>query len=223
MSNETGLPPANARPPARRSGWRLVTWAAAPALFVVAANSLVTALTDVHTSHLVNDPAALYDFPVYAGVFSHLGVGLWVASATVGLFARAVLRPAAPRAARFFLAAGLLSALLATDDLFLLHERVAPAVLGVGEAVVFALEGAAALAVIGVHAGFVFAAQRRLLALAGAAFAAAIGADLWDPSGLDVLVEDTLKILGIGAWLTFLAVRAAGALRPAAADAREAS
>lgn len=195
---------------------RVLAWAAAPALLTVAATLLVTALTDVRTNQLVNDPAALHDFPVYVGVFSHLGVGLWVASATIGLFAWGVLRRDGRPAARFFRATGLLSAALAIDDLLLLHERVAPSVLGVSEVTVFAVEGAAALAIGVRHAGFMFADGRGLLVLAGVAFAASVGMDLWDPSGLDVLVEDALKMLGIGVWLSFLATRAAGAVRPAA-------
>lgn len=193
---------------------RAYLWAAAPAVLVVIASGLVTGLSDVRTSQLVSEPAGTHGFPVYHGIFSHFGVALWIAAATIALFATVVLRRADPEPARFFRAAGLLTIVLAADDLLLFHEQALPRLTGVPEAAVFALYGLGAVAILARHRRFAFADGRGLLALAGGAFAAAVGADLWDPSGLDVLVEDALKILGIGAWLTFLAVRAAGRLAP---------
>lgn len=66
---------------------RTLALATAPALLVVLANSLITHFTDVRTSPMVNDPAATLEFPVYIGIFSYLSIALWIAAATIGLFA----------------------------------------------------------------------------------------------------------------------------------------
>lgn len=190
--------------------------AAAPALLMVLANSLITYFTDVRTSQMVNDPAATLEYPAYIGIFSYLSVALWIAAAAIGIFGWRVLRDHSPAGGRFLRDAGLLSGWMTLDDLFLVHERLVPTYVGPPEAAVYAAEGAVALAILIRHRALAPGPGRELLILAGVAFGLSLMADLWDPSGLDVLVEDALKVLGVAAWLGFLVVRASRLLQPAA-------
>ncbi|MGI8907542.1 MAG: hypothetical protein ACR2IE_13750 [Candidatus Sumerlaeaceae bacterium] len=78
---------------------------------------------------LLRDPAQVAGLPFYIGCISNLGVLCWAAGAGICLLTAAVLKrvnPADVAARRFFLLAGLLTALLVCDDLFMIHEEAGP-------------------------------------------------------------------------------------------------
>jgi len=94
----------------------------------------------VHFSRMTRDVAAIARIHPLSGFLSSLGILLWWTSATLWLFSASVYRTLhLHKLFRFALATGLLSAYFALDDLYQLHESIAPNYLGVPEKGVFAI------------------------------------------------------------------------------------
>jgi hypothetical protein len=95
----------------------------------------VAGWTDNPIWRLTKDPAQVLDFAPYIGLLSYWGALLWMSTAAICLFASLVMKNqrASFRAYRFLLASGILSFLLAIDDIFLLHDEVLPRLLDMPE------------------------------------------------------------------------------------------
>ena len=200
---ENGLPPP-------RPFWRDPAFGVAAALFLLAGKvTLVSAWGGVHIAVLVRDPAAHFGFPPYAGLISHAGIALLTATAACALMAALLGAPHR----RALLAAGMLSAVLAVDDLFLLHE-IAPRLI---EAGIFAVYGALALVI-----ALLLRRERAGMPLTGLKVAVAflgvsVVADVFKVYGpFAYWLEDFSKLSGFGAWAAFWIGLAAKGLRPAA-------
>lgn len=162
----------------------------------------------VPANNLTRDVVAIFDGAPYLGIISTVGMLLWCATAAICFFAAAqpVQREDASQANRRLLfAAGALTTWLLIDDQFLFHEVICPEYLGIREEIPLAFDALLAL-------GFLVAFRRTILThdylvllLAGGLLAGSIGMDLFIAFPGHYLVEDGLKLLGIGAWLGFFA------------------
>lgn len=144
---------------------------------------------------------------VYFGAMSMLGVMMWAATAAMCLFTALMLflTDLSPALKRFAFAGGVLTAWLALDDAFLLHENVLPA-LGVPQNAVLAAYGLLGL-------GYTWMARSYLRCVDGVffvgaclGFAVSIGVDvilLHSPSTFAIVVEDGAKFFGIWYWMVF--------------------
>lgn len=83
---------------------------------------LVHYLTHINVLVLTVDPAAEVGLAPYVGVFSYIGILAMWSGATVAIFT--ALLPLRHEMRPFLLSLGLLMALLALDDLFLIHEEI---------------------------------------------------------------------------------------------------
>lgn len=101
----------------------------------------------VQLGELIRDPNSVGSFPFYVGALSNIGVLFWWSAAVVAAFTYVLLRGVkqadqrVKEARAFFLYAALFTALLALDDLFMLHEEAFPVYLGVSEMAVYAVYG----------------------------------------------------------------------------------
>jgi hypothetical protein len=175
-------------------------------LFVV-----VIAARYSHTSvsSLTRDMAAIAHVHPLIGVVSNVGILLWCATAAICLFGRSLLRERGlPAEASFLLWAGLLTAVLLVDDLFMIHEYIAPVHFHVNEKVVLAAHACMAGAYLLSHRRLILASNYQLLAAAMALFAASILVDITDAHGWWSLAEDGFKVLGIASWFGYHAGRA---------------
>lgn len=202
--------------------WQRLAAIHAPALAVIAAVAAASLLTGITPARFTQDPAALTGAHPLLGAASNLGVLAWTATAAVCLFTAMLLHGRRDRRefARWMLAAGLLTCLLALDDLFLLHESLLPEALGIPQpAVLAAYVAAVGLFLLRFRAPME-RTDRTLLGLALAFFAASVAADqlpgAWfRASGWLYLLEDGCKLLGIAGWSGYFLSVAASALRPA--------
>lgn len=169
---------------------------------------------DVPLADMLRDVTALADLHPLAGAMSTLGILGWWSSVTLWCFC-AWLQGATREgdSFRFPLYSGLLSAWLALDDQFQLHEELAPDYLHITEQVALAALAAAT-------AGYLWRFRRTILGspgrwlllwslglLGGSLLVDTILIEwMWPLRDWKMLVEDGLKWLGIVFWLGFCAV-----------------
>jgi hypothetical protein len=160
-------------------------------------------------SSLTRDMAAIAQVHPLTGVVSNVGTLLWCAAAAICVFSSSLLRQRGLHAeARFLSWGGLLTIVLLVDDLFMVHEYLAPVHLHVHEKVVLAIYACAAGAYLLGHRRLILAANYQLLAAAMVLFTASMLMDIADVQGWWNLAEDGLKVLGIASWLGYHAGRA---------------
>jgi len=151
------------------------------------------------------DAADALDGPFYTAWFSEFFTLVWSLAAALALFGAAVLRRAGDVAGfRLLGVAGVITAAMALDDLFLLHDAVYPAV-GISDKVVYAIYFIA----IGAYA---VSFRRRLgpsLLLVAAALAmwlVSAGVDATvGGAGSSFVLEDGVKAAGVALWAVMLA------------------
>jgi len=213
------------RQPASGTRLRFSTVAAVygPALVVLGLTILVSASADVPVAVFLRDPAATLHAHPLTGLLSHLGVLVWWAAASVCLFCGAVLgRAQADQRLRSFLVwSGVITAVLATDDLFQIHEELAPRYLGLDDKAVLLAYGAAVVWYFVRFRAIILESEYALLLLALLFFGSSILVDMflqdrW-ASPWRIGVEDGLKLLGIVGWSGYLILAAARALTASSA------
>lgn len=200
--------------------WRRIAALYSPALALLAVVAATAWTTGIPPARFTMDPAALAGSHPLLGVVSNIGVLLWTAAAAVCLFTATLLhgRRAQCQCARFLLAAGLLTAWFALDDLFMLHEWLMPVVLGVPQPIVLMFYAAMVGLFLAQFAVLIAGTDRLQLGLALAFFAASAAADqlpgAWFGAwGWLYLLEDGCKLLGITGWSGYLSSVAASALQ----------
>lgn len=163
---------------------------------------------------LTIDPTTAARAPFYTGAVSNLGVLAWAAAATVSLFTFVLLRAWGSRSheVRFFLASGALTAWLALDDLFRIHDTVLPRRVGVPKPVVLAAYALLTLLWLVRFRGVIQASPYSILALACGWFGLSVGLDVLVRDESLLLLEDGAKLFGIVTWLAYFAHTAVGVL-----------
>lgn len=166
---------------------------------------------DIPVAVFTRDPASIGSIHPLSGVASHFGVLVLTASGAISVFSWAILRPQSyRRVSRFLLCSGLLSILLALDDLFMLHEKIYPQFFGVGEKITFLTYG---LLVIGGTVKFrktILETEYSILLVSLIFFGASLIVDGFQDNIEDVLgqwrilLEDGFKLLGIVGWFGYL-------------------
>jgi hypothetical protein len=202
---------------------RIYVAAVAPAAVTIAA---AVAQPWVTPARLLRDPIAVLgaNDQYYVGAVSHLGVLTLVATAAVVAFMACAPRQVANERA-FLALAGLASLGLAIDDLFMLHEYVAPNLFGISEryAFLFYFVGGGGFLII--FRNQILAGETGLCILAVVAMGMSVLADVVEtrvPIRFDthVIYEDGFKLIGYWAWATFFWRRARAGLTAGEAGER---
>jgi hypothetical protein len=191
---------------------RTLLLAYVPAGALLGGVALVSRILGINAGDFTRDPANIMKVPWYLGGLSHVGVLLWCSTVAVCLLTAGATRDAEvpPRLRPFLLCAGLLSAALLVDDLFLFHEVIAPRILDVPERYVHASYGVATLALLVTFRGTILrGTDYPILAVGGTFLALSQVADhltnLASDTSAKFLLEDGLKFLGIVGWFTYFA------------------
>lgn len=161
---------------------------------------------NIQLNHFTKDPVQIMNAPFYTGLFSNIGILLWCASVVICFFVRPFLpKNDENKPARIFLFfSGLVTMLLMTDDLFLLHEEVFPIYLGVPEKGVFVIYSNILLLYALLFRETIFKTDFIILGLAffligGSTFVKRIPM----PIPEDTFLEDAVKLFGIICWFTY--------------------
>jgi hypothetical protein len=202
-------------------------WAAAVCLLVAA-----PLLVGVDPIDLTQDPTSAGNragsLKPWTGAWSLLGVIGWALAAGSCLTAGAALWSldgSAREVARFLLATGVLLGFLGVDDALLLHDAMIPEYLHVPEPVVLLVLGVLVLAYAARFSVQLLAGDRLTLALSVTALGLSAGSDALaavlyelgggggeEPELLPTVVEDGLKLFGLGLLMVWCGERAYTAL-----------
>ena len=164
---------------------------------------------DVPFSFFSRDPMATFNGHPLTGMQSTLGVLVWCAAAGFCFFSYAVLRDISEDTLLppFLFWAGVISSLLALDDMFLIHEDLAYRYLSLNEKVVFLGYGALMLWWLFRFRKQIFSTEYFLLIVALAFFGGSSIVDLMQSrlsSPFRIFFEDGFKLLGIVSWSGYL-------------------
>jgi hypothetical protein len=176
--------------------------AAAAVVIVTALFSFYADLLGIEFRDLSREPVTVVNAPNYSGSYANLTIVLWQVPATSALLASGLLRRLGGHRsdAAMFLYLGLITAVMAIDDGFLLHETIR-AQFGISQKIPPVLYTVAILVVLW--------AYRHRLRWNILVFAAAMGfwgvsaiSDALDSLGFDMplLMEDGAKMLGTAIW-----------------------
>lgn len=194
----------------RKMSVRVQEWILPGALLfplVVIVTSLAGSwLSERPITDFTRDLAAIAGTPPWLGLLSQAGNILWWSSASIAALGAIQLADSRKIAARHFLGLfAVLTLLLAADDTFMVHERLAPRFLGVHELVLVALYGALLAHMLVRYRSVWQQAGRTLLAMAISGFALSVAIDSLPDNLLPLqgLVEDGSKLIGISCWLGF--------------------
>lgn len=187
--------------------WLAVAVVALPALFMFA----LAAQPFVDPADLLRDPLAVAELrqpeccKIYYGAVSSLGVLIMMSAAAICLFAALLsLSRQNNTAARMLAMAGLFTAWIALDDLFLVHENVLPA-FGIPELVTYGMFAAYGLVYVALFWREILRHNFILFGIAGCFLATSVLIDFvfHNDSVVRLMVEDGSKLVGICAWAGF--------------------
>ncbi|MCC6434178.1 MAG: hypothetical protein IT196_04035 [Acidimicrobiales bacterium] len=179
-------------------------------LFVASVGAAAVALSaafDVELYAVTADPGAVADRPFAVGFVSQLGLMLWAGTAAVAMVGAAILYAIDPwsERGRMLFVAGVLSALLAADDAFMLHEDVLPTYLFVPELTLYVVYGVLALVFLHTGRRLLRGTEYVLLVAAGAAMFISVAMDQLLPfDGRLTFIEDLAKFGGVVLWFTYI-------------------
>jgi hypothetical protein len=96
---------------------------------------VIAVKSGIEPSDLSRDYSGVYHLEPYVGMLSSLGIFIWCASVTLCWFSWYFLRMRNPNSGRknFFFVSGLITAIIAIDDLFQFHEVIVPDYIGIHE------------------------------------------------------------------------------------------
>jgi hypothetical protein len=208
-----------------RAKWRIAICLGV-AVAVAVAMAIVFELGGYPSAAVLADVAATAELPFWYGAGAAIGVVLWAAMAAACGLAASVLAALGARAgAEFFAVSGALLGFLCLDDALQLHEGGFPQTLGVSQPQVYAAYGLVAAAWAWRYRRRLLAADRLLLAAAGAALTTSVAIDLRSGG----VPEEYFKLVGLGIGGAFwgrechravlAAARRGGTARPAGAGA----
>jgi hypothetical protein len=188
------------RPPNHK--WLLALYL--PVFTLLLSVTIATYPSKIALLDLTRDMAAIAHVHPLVGVVSNVGILLWCATAAICLFSAGLLRQHGLRAeARFLSWGGLLTTVLLLDDLFMIHEYIAPMHFHVNEKVVLAIHACAAGAYLVSQRRLILAANYQLLAAAMLLFFLSMVVDVADVPGWWRPAEDGFKLLGIASWFGY--------------------
>lgn len=155
---------------------------------------------------------------VFSGTLSNLGAVMWLMCGAILIFSSVALSlQRSIRNMAFLGTAGAINLMLGIDDMLLLHDEVIPVILGVPEKAVLLFYMIIVGTFLVVFLKEILESRYIAFAIAIALFIIALGEDLFRFAGYDnfhYLIEDGLRIIGLGSWLYFFVFAALNRLNP---------
>lgn len=178
--------------------WLLTTLALLLAIFA-------STMKDIPLDTFTQDPNAQLNAPFYLGFFSNVGIIIWSAAMTICFYCAFSMPSVTDNHNReFLLASGVITLLMALDDLFQLHEDVFPKYFSISENMVY-------ITYLNLYLIYFIRYRRQLLnsdfiALGVSFFLLGLSTiiDLLPlPLPKDTFLEDAIKLLGAVTWMVY--------------------
>jgi hypothetical protein len=188
-----------------RSSWRMIGLILSVSAVLVGVVLLLHFSKGIPYGKLTRDPLTIVGAPLYTGFLSQIGIFFWSASTAVSMISAKVLsrHPESLKSKRLLFDSGLLTLVLALDDVFLLHEAFFP-YFGVPEEAVFVSYAGCMLFYLVRFYSIILKTEYVLLGMALIFFGVSITLDLLEPHGIPpFLFEDGAKLVGIVSWLSY--------------------
>jgi hypothetical protein len=182
----------------------LLLWAYLATLLALSPLLFFKWATSVPLKHLLQDPLHVLQAPSYIGLYSNLGILVWTATATLCFFCSALLKTRKDErgTSSFLFYSGLLTLLLLGDDFFLMHEKVLPRLLKIGEGPTFIFYFVFTLFIVIRSRKIILQTNFLPLFFAFGFFAISIFLDEGHFNHL-VVWEDIMKIFGMVSWFVY--------------------
>ncbi|WP_041532271.1 hypothetical protein [Pelobacter propionicus] len=184
----------------------------APAFAILLCTALASILGEIQPAFFCRDAMATLEAHPLTGVQSNIGVLIWCATAAVCIFSHGILRyecGVGDGESSFFLCSGLFTALLALDDLFLVHDDLLHRYLGswaYGKALYVAY-GLFMVWYVVRFQNLLLRSEYVLLLVALLFFGTALVIDFFDDLWISpwrIFWEDGFKLTGIITWCGYL-------------------
>lgn len=191
----------------------------APVLLILTVTLGARFESDVPISFFSRDPTATLEGHPLTGMQSTLGILVWCAAAGICFFTSLVLRRTQANKAfcSFVLWSGMITSVLALDDMFLVHEDLVKRYLSLGENVVFLAYVFLLVGYVIKFRSYILDSEYLLLLLAFALFGLSVVIDFFQnqwPLPGRIFVEGALKLIGIVTWSSYLIRTCYHALAP---------
>jgi hypothetical protein len=189
--------------------FRFISALYAPVLVTLVALAVYGVRTDTPSGVLTRDPAVIMNVSPFYGTLSKLGMLLWCGCGTICLFSASLLRRESHNVETraFLISSGILTFALLLDDLFMVHEYVAPTMLHLPETVIYAAHAMALFLICIWFRRIIVGTRFALLFFAIGFFGLSISVDMLPLDKLHgrFLIEDGFKMLGIASWFGYYA------------------
>ena len=169
---------------------------------------------------MTRDVAAIGHIHPLAGFLSNIGILLWCATTAICTFSAYLIdRTKSVDAFRFLIASTLLTAYLLLDDLFQIHDHLAPSYLGITEKPIFLILACSVTAYLFAFRNLLMKTRFPILMLSLALFACSLFVDRYQRrfaahlGEWEHFLEDGFKWLGIVSWFSFHTVCASHFVR----------
>jgi hypothetical protein len=167
---------------------------------------ILSTFKNIPLDRFTKDPTAIMNAPFYTGGFSNLGIMFWSGSAVVCFLAAAYIKPIAQLKDqyKYLLVSGLITTLLALDDMYLIHEEVFPHYLDISENTVIVSYINIFLIYIIVFRNTILSTEFIILGLGFFFLGLSTIIDLLPlPMEKDTFLEDAIKLFGIISWFIY--------------------
>jgi hypothetical protein len=155
---------------------------------------------------LTRDPVSLMGASPFIGLLSNIGILFWSSTTAICFIGALILRNSNrnPAMSLFLLLSGIFSLVLTLDDLFLLHENVFPTYFHIYQPVTYTAYVVLTLVYLLVFYHLILRTEYLLLLAALLFLGMSLILDsLFGYGNVRVLIEDSLKFVGILFWLAY--------------------
>jgi len=164
----------------------------------------VCSRTTYEIDMITRDPVAVLNGKPFTGFLSNIGILVWAFTVAVIFYSTLILQMQQNKnEILFLLSSGIITSILLLDDLFMIHEMVAPYYLKIPEHITYLIYGLLISTYLILSIKKILRTNYIFLMMAMFFLGASLITDIFEVEGDWLLLEDGLKFLGIVSWFIY--------------------